>query len=303
MSKKYDPSSKPSHPAQRFEASPGPKTASYGLYYEEDPTDEDANGKSWYTRNQNLIVNYIEAKPGATFTRKGQKDEYMLMVPDDDTPYEISAMGETRRGPGYQLIVVPPGDSEIKLLRGGRFVRLFTTQSDDLNAKCANAAAYAEPDPNVAPFRPWPAPPSGYKLRIYDLWRERSGGFWGALRCTTMMMSFPPPVLQSRDPGRMSPHAHADFDQCSLLLEGSCIHHMRWMWGLNQGDWRDDEHALVHSPSATMMPAQVVHTSERLGRTRMGDFFAPPRIDFALREGFFANADEYPLPQEAMADA
>lgn len=274
---------------------------SYGLYYSEQPVEADANGKSWYTRNQTLIVNYIEAAPGAVFARQGQVDEYMVMVPDENTPYKVSTLGETGQGAGHQVIIMPPGDSEISLPEGGRIVRLFTTRSDDLNAKCANADAYAEPHSDVAPFKPWPAPSSGYKLRIYDLWKERKGGFWGALRCSTIMISFPPPVLEARDRSRMSPHSHADFDQCSLLLQGSVIHHMRWMWGLDLNEWREDVHALVHSPSAMMIPAQVIHTTERLGSTRMGDVFAPPRLDFAMREGFFANADEYPLPKEATA--
>src|SRR5262245_46764231 len=33
--------------------------ASYGLYYHDDPADDDATGRAWYTRSQNLIVNYI----------------------------------------------------------------------------------------------------------------------------------------------------------------------------------------------------------------------------------------------------
>lgn len=297
MTSRYDPTTKPTAPSMWFSSEPGPKLASYGLYYEEPPIAHDANGKAWYTRSQNLIINYIEASSGGAFSRDDQCDEYMVMIPDEGTPYEVVANGEANSGPGHQVLVVPPGDSEIRLPEGGRMIRMFTTQSDDLSALCANAASYAEPDPNIPPFAAWPAPYSGYKLRIYDLWKDRKDGFWGAIRCSTMMISFPPPVLESRDPSRMSPHAHADFDQCSLLLEGDCIHHMRWMWGANQAHWRGDEHALVRAPSATMMPAQVVHTSERLGRTRMGDIFSPPRLDFAKRPGFFMNANEYPMPE------
>ncbi len=136
--------------------------ASYGLYYKDPPVDDDANGRGWYTRSQNLIVHWIEAKPGATLSRTAQLDEYMIIVPDDDTPYEASAQGASVRGNGYQLLIVPPGDSSIRLPRGGRVVRLFTTQSPDLNAKCANAAVYARPDPSHPPFKPWPAPRVGY---------------------------------------------------------------------------------------------------------------------------------------------
>jgi len=277
--------------------------ASHGLYYRDDPVDEDDNGRSWYTRSQTLIVNYIETRPGATFTRAGQIDEYMIVLPDEDTPYEIAANGETAGGAGHQLIIVPPGDSEIRLPKGGRVIRLFSTQTPALNAKCANEAVYAQADPSTPPFQPWPDPPGGFRLRVYDLWKTRPPGAFGPIwRCTTIMLNFPPKAQRKRDPRRMSPHSHEDFDQCSLLLEGETIHHLRWPWGLDKYAWREDRHDHVEAPSCTMIPAQVVHTSEsQVIGNRMADIFAPPRLDFSLLDGWVQNADEYPLPQGAMA--
>ena len=278
--------------------------ASYGLYYEDAPVDDDAKGRGWYTRSQNLLVNYIEAKPGATFTRTGQVDEYMIVLPDDDTPWEASAGGRTMQGAGHQLIIVPPGDSSITVPKGGRVVRLFSTQSPDLNARCANAATYTTPDPSHPPYKAWPAPPDGFKLRVYDLVKERKPGQMGPIwRCTTIMLNFPPPGGGPRDVTKMSPHSHHDFDQCSLVLAGSFVHHLRWPWGLNKNEWREDEHALVGSPSATMIPARVIHTSEAQKPgpegNRMADIFSPPRLDFSLQKGWVKNADEYPLPEGA----
>ena len=276
--------------------------ASYGLYYEDEPVDDDANGRGWYTRSQNLLVHWIEARPGATFSRTGQVDEYMIVVPDENTPYEATAKGESVQGDGYQVLIVPPGDSSISLPKGGRIVRLFSTQSPDLNAKCANAAAYAQPDPSHPPFKPWPAPPSGYKLRKYDLHKERTPGQMGPIwRCTTIMLNFPPPSRGARDVTKLSPHSHYDFDQCSLVFAGKFIHHMRWPWGLNKNDWREDVHALVGAPSATMIPARVIHTTESQvpgpEGNRMADIFSPPRLDFSLQKGWVKNADEYPMPE------
>ncbi|MEP7244698.1 MAG: hypothetical protein ABI885_13600 [Gammaproteobacteria bacterium] len=278
---------------------------SYGLYYQDSPVEDDATGRGWYTRSQNLIVHWIEAKPGATFSRAGQVDEYMIVVPDDNTPFEATAKGESARGDGYQLLIVPPGDSSITLPKGGRVVRLFSTQSPDLNAKCANAAAYAQPDPSHPPFKPWPAPPSGYKLRMYDLQRgQRTPGQMGPIwRCTTIMLNFPPTGHRARDTTKMSPHSHYEFDQCSLVFTGNYLHHLRWPWGLNKNDWREDEHARVGAPSATMIPARVLHTSEALAPgpegNRMADIFSPPRLDFSLQKAWVKNSDEYPLPEEA----
>jgi len=280
--------------------------ASYGLYYQDAPVEADANGRSWYTRGQDLLVNYIEAKPGAIFSRVGQTDEYMIVLPDETTPYEIIANAESARGDGFQLIIVPPGDSRIVLPEGGRVVRLFSTQSPDLNDKCANAATYAVPDPAIPPFKPWPAPPAGYKLRVYDLWKVRKPGIIGPIwRCTTIMLNFPPPGGGPRDITKMSPHSHDNFDQCSLVLAGAFRHNMRWPWGLNKNDWRADEYPVVGSPSVTIIPARVIHSSESMvpgtDGNRMADIFAPPRLDFSLQEGWVQNADEYPLPDEATA--
>lgn len=269
------------------------------LYYEDAPVEDDERGRIWYTRSQNLLVNYIEAKPGAAFSRQGQVDEYMIVFPDENTPYEITANGETVTGDGHQLVIVPPGDSEVRVPQGGLVVRLFSTQSPDLNEKCDNADVYAEPDHCVPPFQPWPDPPDGFKLRVYDLWKTRPPGMFGPIwRCTTIMLNFPPKAQGKRDPTRMSPHSHEDFDQCSLLLEGETIHHMRWPWGLNKFEWIEDRHDHVRAPSCTMIPATVIHTSESyvIGN-RMADIFAPPRLDFSLLEGWVQNADEYPLPE------
>jgi len=301
MYDKSDPRSVLVEPKRDAQAGTTATPASYGLYYQDEPLEDDAKGRSWYTRSQNLLVNYMETKPGASFSRAGQLDEYMIVLPDDDTPYEVAANGKSVRGDGYQLIIVPPGDSEVRLPKGGRVVRLFSTQSRDLNDKCANAATYAQPDPSIPPFKPWPAPRDGYKLRVYDLQKTREPGQLGPIwRCTTIMLNFPPPGGGPRDVTKMSPHSHNDFDQCSLVLAGTFIHHMRWPWGLNKNDWRADAQVLVGSPSATMIPARVIHTSESQKPgpegNRMADIFAPPRLDFSLQAGWVKNADEYPLP-------
>ena len=280
--------------------------ASICRYYQDSPVDDDANGRGWYTRGQNLVVHWIEAKPGAAFTRTAQVDEYMVVVPDDDTPYEATANGESVRGEGHQLLIVPPGDSKISLPKGGRIARIFSTQSPDLNAKCSNAATYAQPDPSHPPFKPWPAPPAGYKLRQYELQRgERAPGQIGPMwRCTTIMLSCPPVSRRARDATKLSPHSHYDFDQCSLIFEGNYIHHLRWPWSSNKHEWRADVHIEIGSPSVTIIPARVIHTSEAQAPgpkgNRMADIFAPPRLDFSLKEGLVRNADEYPIPEESL---
>jgi hypothetical protein len=309
MYDKSDPRAAVAAPKKDTQSGTTAMPASYGLYYKDKPVDDDANGRSWYTRGQNLIVHWIEAKPGATFSRSAQVDEYMIVLPDENTPYEATAehagKRESLRGEGYQVLIVPPGHSTITLPKGGRVVRLFSTQSPDLNAKCSNAATYAQPDPSHPPFKPWPAPRDGYKLRVYDLHKgDRVPGQMGPIwRCTTIMLNFPPTGRRARDVTNLSPHSHYDFDKCSLVFAGSYTHHLRWPWGLNKNDWREDEHVQVGAPSATMIPARVIHTSEAQQPgpegNRMADIFAPPRLDFSLQKGWVKNSDEYPLPEDA----
>src|SRR5262245_59578372 len=143
--------------------------AQFGLFYKDAPGESGPEGRSWYTRGQNFLIVYTEAKPGAVLERRGQLDEYVVLVADRATSIKVADGRETVDVPGYSLVIVPPGDSRVIVPAGGRIVRLFTTQSKDLVDKCANAAAYATPRQNIPPFEPWPEPPGGFRIRVYSL--------------------------------------------------------------------------------------------------------------------------------------
>jgi hypothetical protein len=277
----------------------------YGLFYRDPPQEDDANGKTWYIRGQTLIIAYSEALPGAVFERSGQVDEYMVLVPDPDTPATASAAGKTEETDGEVLLIMPPGDSRLVMERGGRVVRIFTTQSADLAELCSNASAYEEPHSNIPEFKAWPAPVGGYRVRRYSLDVPVEPGRFGRIwRCTTIMVNVPNKQRGERDLTKVSPHHHDDFEQCSLALEGVWKHHMRWPWGVNMNDWHDDTHATVQSPSVTIIPAQVIHTSTwHSDRNQLVDIFAPPRLDFSMKPGWVLNEDEYPLPEAVLAPA
>lgn len=97
-----------------------------------------------------------------------------------------------------------------------------------------------------------------------------------------------------RDPERLSPHSHEDFEQMSVALVGNYAHHLRVPWTPRMSEWRDDEHVEVGSPSMTLIPPTVVHTTRAVGAGphTLIDVFAPPREDF-LAKGWVLNADEY----------
>ncbi len=169
----------------------------------------------------------------------------------------------------------------------------------------ANAAAYAEQHATIPPLESWPAPPSGYKIRVYTLDVTIEPGQFGRIwRCTTFMINVPPVAKTPRDPKKLSPHSHDDFEQCSLILSGTYVHHMRWPWGVDSTGWHDDVHAVVETPSVTIIPAQVIHTSVcGEGDSQLIDIFSPPRVDFSMKPGWVRNDDEYPMPKSVAVAA
>lgn len=299
----YDPSDPRSRLAS---AAAAPKAATpvdyagadYGLFYETDPDVVADGARSWLTRGQNFLVAHSEVEPGGSLSRPDQPDEYVLLLPDRETPAVVEANGERVEVDGFSLVILPPGTSRITLPRGGRATRIFSTRSDDLNAACANAQSYAEPHPNVTLLEPWPDPVGGFRIRAYSLDVPPTPGRFGRIfRCTTLMVNYLDAQHGPRDTAKLSPHHHDDFEQGSLALDGAFTHHLRWPWTTNLAVWRDDEHALVRSPSLTVIPPPAIHTSRGMepGLNQLVDIFSPPRVDFS-KQGWVLNADEYPMP-------
>lgn len=274
--------------------------AEYAKFYETEPAEDTDEARTWYVRGQNLVVAFSEAKAGATFEREAQPDEYAVLLPDRSAGATIEeAGGGTTQVGGFSLAIVPPGESRVRMDGSGRIVRLFTTRSEDLPDRCSNAGSYAQPKPNIAPFRPWPVPPSGFRVRHYSLDVPPEEDRFGRIfRCSTIMVNYLEPFLGPRDITKLSPHHHDDFEQCSLVLDGEFVHHLRWPWIPDMTQWRDDEHVHCAGPSVTIIPPPAVHTSEAVGagENLLADIFCPPRLDFSQQPGWVLNADEYPLP-------
>lgn len=274
--------------------------STYARFYETEPQLENEHERTWYARGQNFLVAYSEVRAGARLARENQLDEYVLLLPDEGIEAKVRANDETRVVSGYSITFVPPGDSVVELGAAGRAIRLFTTRSADLAALASNAAAYQRPDPNVPPFEPWPDPPGGFRVRSYSLdVPEEPGRFGKIWRCTTFMVNVFPPQRGPRDPEKLSPHHHDDFQQGSLAIAGRYVHHLRWPWTTNRKEWRDDEHELCGSPSLCVIPARVIHTSAAVdpGINLLIDIFSPPRADFSAMPGWVLNADDYPMPE------
>ena len=282
-------------------AKPPPTTFAGGEYvkfYEIRPQEEAGGTRTWYARGQNFILAYSEAAAGAAFQRPAGTGEQILLLPDA-TPAEIATAAETAAVRGGSLVIVPPGESRIRIAESGRVVRLFTAGEADLARCCANAAGYAEPHPNVALLEPWPEPVGGHRIRRYDLDTPIEPGRFGRIwRSTCFMVNYFPASQGPRDPTKLSPHSHDDFEQCSLVLEGAYVHHLRWPWTTNKQIWREDDHEHCGAPSVAVIPPPAIHTSEAVtsGRNHLVDIFCPPRRDFSEKAGWVLNADEFPMP-------
>ncbi|PZU08036.1 MAG: hypothetical protein DI605_14325 [Sphingomonas sp.] len=271
--------------------------SSYVLFGEIAPQIDDENGRTWLARGQNFIVAYTLAKPGGSFARTAQPDEYVLLIEAQEPRAIVLAGTETVDVPGYHIAFVPPGESRITFPEGGEFVRMFTSASDDLAALCANASTYADPQPHIPPLKRWPEPPGGFHTRAYSLDVPPEKGRFGRIwRCTTFMVNVFDPV-GPRDPAKLSPHHHLDFEQCSLAMGGAYMHHLRWPWTENAAHWREDEHMLCPAPSVAVIPPHAIHTSASVApdNNLLVDIFSPPRQDFSDMSGWVLNAADYPV--------
>ncbi len=151
-----------------------------------------------------------------------------------------------------------------------------------------NADVYGDGAPEVTPTEPWPLPPGGYRLRTYALSDiYASGGMVNAFRTRKLMVVPYDRFLEPRDETALTPHSHQDFEQASVALEGEWIHHLRVPWTANRHDWRPDAHLELGSPSTTIIPAGVVHTSQGIAGEgmRLVDVFGPPRPRFLPAAG------------------
>lgn len=261
------------------------------------PTEIGEHGsRTWTARAANLVLSYTEAKAGDVFARTEQPDEYAVLHYSESAPIRVVAGDSMAEVAEEAFVVVPPGDSTIEVLGDGVLIRLFSAVAADLRDGSLNADAYAEPDVRAADLVPWPDPVGGFALRVYPLSDTPivDGRFGRIFRTTNMMVNFLAEEPAPRDKFKLSPHHHDDFEQISLAVKGSFVHHIRYPWGPDSTQWRDDEHREIATPSICIIPPPTVHTTQGIGaHQQLIDIFSPPREDFSA-SGWVVNADDYP---------
>ncbi len=298
----YDPTDPRAQLTTAVRAAPTvPRPASYRELHASAADEEHPRGsRTWWTRSQALVVGYTQAHPADDLVVDGVGGEYVVLVLDGaavsvDHPSGVEDVSEP------SVVIVPPGSSTIRVVAGGTVVRLLAASTAPVLAeRCTNAGEYTDPDDNVADFVAWPDPPDGQRIRVYRLADHplEEGRLGRIFRSSTVMVNVLPEDDRPRDPTKLSPHHHDDFEQVSLQIEGDYVHHMRVSWTPDSSTWRDDEHHRCAAPAVVVIPPPLIHTSQSVGEMRhwLIDVFAPPRHDFSERPGWVLNADEYPMP-------
>lgn len=252
---------------------------------------EKAGSKTWVLRGGNFVVAHTEGLAGEIFERDNP-DEYFVYVTNGKISLDNGEL--TVHADNRTIAIVPPGLSRITLQTNSTIIRIFSNRASDLLDLATNANDYANGDDDFAPLPDGVLPFAGSTLRTYQLddfadWKMR------LFRCENLMIN----VFDHRQPREttaLTPHSHDDFEQGSFAVAGDWMHHLRRPWTPDISQWAEDEHLGIGSPSLTVIPAKMVHTSRSInpGYAQLLDVFAPPRRDF-LAQGMVCNAAEYPL--------
>ncbi|MBB3327081.1 mannose-6-phosphate isomerase-like protein (cupin superfamily) [Friedmanniella antarctica] len=259
------------------------------------PPDSVAVGgsRTWSLRGKNFAVAVTELVAGIPLVEPHAVDEHILIVADDAGAVVTDSAGRSERLTEPSLVVVPAGRSTIEAARDTVVLRVFAAHDAELMRLAVNDGPHD--DPAVAPLLT-DAIRSGGRLRVHRMSQiPDQPGRLGRIFCTSsLMINWFPTKIGARDPEALSPHAHDDFEQMSVTLQGAFVHHFRTPWTTRMSEWRDDDHVSVDSPSMVLIPPNLIHTTSWTGEGAhvLVDVFAPPREDF-LAEGWVINADEY----------
>jgi len=211
----------------------------------------------------------------------------VIVLSDASCRVRVDSRHGHREVTGPALVVAPPGRSEVTALTDGEVTRLLEATEIGWAERASNAADYTRPHPRVSPLHRWPEPPGPEQVRVYPLDEVPADPtrFGRIFRTRSFMVNFLLPNDGPRDPTKLSPHTHDDFEQISYAVTGEFVHHIRTPWGADRAQWVPDQHQAVGSPSVAIIPPPTVHTTEASGADRnwLVDIFSPPRADFSAK--------------------
>jgi len=242
-----------------------------------------APGSTTVVRTQSFAVAFTRTQPDTELRASTAGDESFALLLD--TAAEVSAGGEALAVPARSVCLLPAGDSRIIAKSAGTIARIFALPCA-IATQALNDEDYRTPLPGLRAL-PEAAPTAARNPRIFDVDQGEQHYFQTA----KLMVSWSERT-EPRDVSNMSPHSHDDFEQGSLVLAGSYVHHLRTPWAADLRTWQEDQH-LACGPSLLVIPPRIIHTSQATGQLNiLCDIFAPPREDF-IRRGLVANAADY----------
>ncbi|MFJ9173681.1 hypothetical protein [Streptomyces sp. NPDC102360] len=255
-------------------------------------------GRSQYVRGQNFTVSLTPLGPGEAVEESDVPDEHIVLLTQEGVRLSVSCPSGQAVLDEPGVVIVPPGGGTVTADRECTVLKVFSGLAGAVQERAANTALYDSPDPAVAPLpRHSPAArPTGPVVHRMSTVSEDPARLGRIFRTSNLMINWFPRQEGPRDPEKLSPHVHDDFEQGSVTLAGDFVHHFRTPWTPRLSEWREDAHVPCQSPSVAVIPPGVVHTTRAVhdGDHDLIDVFAPPRRDF-LEQGWVLNAADYPV--------
>lgn len=245
---------------------------------------------------QNFSVQWCE---GATSYNVESRTESLLFALD---PITVAAGNERTEISAKSLAILPPGHHTIEAGIGAVAVVMTTDIENGRGAAAANGAQRSLDNRVVPVGQPFARRRNENRVLVYTMdevvppaGNPRLKIFQSATMSVNYVEYDGPRARKS-----LSPHAHRDFEQVTLAVQGLYVHHLREEWGPNADLWREDVHMRAEPATLLLIPPAVIHTTEGVGDEKhiLLDIFAPPRRDF-IAKGWVLNADDYSDPISA----
>jgi len=210
-----------------------------------------------YARTFHFVVAWSEVTAGGRLRHAAEHESFVILP---DTAAELVAAGRCTNAPAHSIAILPAGESTIVTAGTGTVIRLIEAAPAAVVSRAINGGSYerARDDlrPVGAPFRRVgpPAP------RVYPL-AAGHGHKPQSFQTETMSCGWFEYVGPD-DPAAVAPHAHADFEEGSLMVAGSFVQHLRTPWGTDMQRWRSDEHLRCSPGTLVVIPPQTLHVAE-----------------------------------------
>ena len=243
-----------------------------------------------YARTFHLLVAWSEvAAASGSLTQTAERESFVVL-PDVGVELIVGATRVT--APARSICILPAGASTIVPSGAGTVIRLFEPAAEAVASRAINGQEYDRARDDLRPIgkpfrRIGPPGPRVYPLAVGN------GGKPQSFQTETMSVGW---FEQDgpQDPASIFPHAHADFEEGSLMVAGTHMQHLRTPWGTDLRGWRADEHLRCGPGTLVVIAPETVHVAEAVGAEHhaLMNLFAPPRLDH-IAKGQIRNADEY----------